>query len=108
MLWTSWAPLVPLLLVLTLGVASLTLADHRAAFYLPAIIGVICVVGGSASFLSLDDLSPYNLWMNTAVRAHLKELDHFCEEHARMLLFGAAVIWYGSSTFRNYQLQYTC
>lgn len=101
MLWTSWAPLVPLLLVLTLGVALLTLTDRRVASYLPALIGFLCVLGGSASFLSLDNLTPYNIWMNTAVGAHLKELDHFCEEHARMLLFGAAIIWYGLSTLGN-------
>lgn len=96
MLWISWAPLVSLLLVLSLGVALSPLVDRRAVSYLHVLIGLVCVLVGSTSFLPLDYLSPYAIWMNTAFQAHLKDLDRFCEEHARMILFGAAVIWYGS------------
>lgn len=94
MLWTSWAPLVSLLLlVLTLGVAWSFLVDRRPVSLLHVLIGLVCVLVG---FLPLDRLSPYNFWADTSLQAHLKDLDRFCEEHARMILFGAAVIWYAS------------
>lgn len=94
MLWTSWASLVPLLLVLTLGVALFSLVDSRALWLLHTLIVLFCVLVASTSFLSFDDPSPYGFWKNDVFQAHLKDLDRFCEEHSRMILFGAAVIWY--------------
>lgn len=99
MLWTSWTPLVPILVLAFLLLVSLALLERRAVtFHL--LVAPVCALVFAAGYLDLDfnlslsDLSPHNLYMNTAPHINLENLDRFCEENATMLLFSAAVVWY--------------
>lgn len=98
MLWTSWATLVPLLVLASLLLAWSFLVERRAAalHLVAATAAALAYASGYVDFnlnLSLSDLSPSSIYMHTAPHINLENLDRFCEENATMLLFSAAVVW---------------
>jgi hypothetical protein len=92
MSWISWPSLVPTLLILSASLAWWFTEPKTARINLIAAVGVALFCWAVAPELSRD--ISYSLYASTVDAVAALRLDLLIVRHAKMLLTGAAVVWY--------------